>query len=143
MKNPLPQPAVQVHGWVLFDGECRFCTSLVHRYAVLLQRAGFMSAPLQTPWVGARLGLPAGRLPGEVIVLTAEGRVFGGVDAILHVLRWIWWGWPLFMLGQLPGVHALGGVAYRLVARHRHCLGGVCRLPRQRHHGPVSFFEMP
>ena len=131
------------HGWLLYDGECRFCTGMIRRYAALLQRTGFTPAALQTPWVGRRLGLPAGRTPGEVIVLTEAGRVLGGADAILQVLRWTWWGRPLFVLGQLPGLHWLCGAAYRQVARHRHCLGGACQLPRRPHHGPASFFEMP
>jgi len=144
MNTSPPQPQFAgPHGWVLYDGECRFCTGMIRRYAAWLQHAGFTPAALQTPWVGRRLGLAAGRTPGEVIVLTTEGQVMGGADAILHVLRWTWWGRPLFVLGHLPGLHWLCGAAYRQVARRRHCLGGACQPPRMRHHGPASFFEMP
>jgi len=130
-------------GWVLYDGDCQFCTGTVRRFASLLRRARFTPEPLQAPWVSERLGLQTGRIPDEMMVLTTDGKVFGGADGIIYLLRWIWWAWPLFVVAQIPGMHGLLRAGYRQVARNRHCLSGACRIPRQRHRGTAAFYELP
>jgi len=95
------------------------------------------------PWVSKRLGLPTGYIPDEMIVLTGGGKALEGVDGIIYLLRWIWWAWPAFALTRLPGMHGLLRMGYRYVARHRHCIGGACRIRRRRRRGTASFYEMP
>ena len=36
-------------------------------------------------------------------VLTAEGAVYGGANAILFLARQILWAWPVYFCGRLPG----------------------------------------
>jgi alginate O-acetyltransferase complex protein AlgI len=114
--------------WLLFDGECSLCSASVRLFSHTLQRHGFALAPLQTPWVRERLGLPEGEPPVEMRVLLANGDAPGGADAILEIARRIWWGWPLFVLAKLPGIKPLLRALYRIIAANRYCANGTCNM---------------
>ena len=122
----------QNSGWVLYDGECQFCINNVRRHEKLLRQHGFEPVTLQTPWVRERFGLKPGSELTEMIVLTADGKRFGGADGIAQIARRIWWAWPLFALAQIPGIHFIFRTIYRRVAANRHCLGGMCKAPGQK-----------
>lgn len=107
--------------WVFYDGECEFCRSLARRFRSTLRRRGFGLAPLQDPRVATLLGLPANLLLQEMRVLTAEGEVLGGAQAVTFLARKIWWAWPVYAAAKLPGMRPLLHAAYRWVADHRHC----------------------
>lgn len=108
-------------GWVLYDAACQFCTRWAQWSARILGRRGFSIAPLQLPWVRERLRLPEAELLAEMRVLTVEGKVFGGADALVFLARQIWWAWPLWLAAQLPGMRLLLRVGYRHVADARSC----------------------
>lgn len=112
---------------MLYDGECRLCARSAHRFGTLLRRAGFAPAPLQSQRAAGPLT--------EMLVITPDGRTFGGADALMQIARRIWWAWPLFLLAQLPGVLPLLRLAYRKLAAKRHCMGGACRLTGRRMRG--------
>lgn len=116
-------------GWVLFDGDCPWCVGWARRAGGALARRGFALAPLQTPWVRARLGLAEGVRPEEMAVLTAQGRVLGGADALLELARHFWWARWVRGLARLPGVLPLLHAAYRWGAARRPCANGACALP--------------
>ena len=118
-------------GWVLFDGNCRWCVGTARQFARLLRGHGFEPAALQTPWVRKRLGLASEDEPAEMVVLTAGGAVFGGADGILQIARRIWWAWPLFAVAKIPGITQLLRAAYRRLADNRHCFDGACRTTSQ------------
>lgn len=111
-------------GWLFFDGDCRFCTSLAQRLRPVLQPRGFELAELQDPRVRDLLRLPDEELLREVLLLLLDGTLLGGAGAILYLARKIWWAWPLAALSYLPGVRILARAVYRWVASHRHCLAG-------------------
>src|SRR5581483_12129479 len=94
-------------GWVLYDGDCALCRWWVDRSHALLLRHGFHLAPLQAPWVKLRLGLNEDDLLAEMRLLTANGRVYGGADAIIRITRSIWWAWPIYTAAQMPGIKPL------------------------------------
>ena len=122
--------ADSIIGWVLYDGECPLCTGAAAWFARLLQRHRFRLAPLQTDWVRLRLDLaPDAPLP-EMRLLAADGRVYGGAEALVQIARRIWWASPVFALAHLPGGMILLHGFYRRLAANRHCLGGACRLPK-------------
>src|SRR5206468_9186996 len=77
-------PSGRAVGWVLYDRECRLCVGAVHRFERILQRHRFEVVALQTDWARQRLGLPAGSRPVEMALLTSDGRVRGGADALLE-----------------------------------------------------------
>lgn len=119
---------IDPRGWVLYDGSCPICRGGVERFHRILHARGFGLAPLQTPWVQMRLGLKSDSSLEEMKVLTHDGRVFGGADALIYLAGQVWWAWPLSVLCWLPGMRQLAWGLYRWVARNRYCLGGTCQI---------------
>lgn len=118
-------------GWVFIDGDCPLCVSTTERLAPLFNRLGLDVATQQTPWVRERLGLQEGEPLTEVYVLSADGTLFGGADAVMYVARQIWWAWPLYLISRLPGAMFILSAIYRRIAANRSCISGVChRRPR-------------
>jgi predicted DCC family thiol-disulfide oxidoreductase YuxK len=98
----------------------------------MLTRRGFDLAPLQTPWVAECFDLALPERPKEMLLLSADGRIFGGMDAILFIARSVWWAWPLYVMGKVPIVRRVLSKGYRWLAAHRMCFGGEC--PIHAHH---------
>jgi predicted DCC family thiol-disulfide oxidoreductase YuxK len=113
-------------GWVFFDADCAFCRDFARRFRRVLEARGFALAPLQAPRVQDLLALPAEQLLSEMRVLTAEGKQFGGADAVLFLCSKIWWVRPLWALAHVPGMPRLLGAAYRWVAAQRHSASATC-----------------
>ena len=121
--------------WLVFDGDCGFCTSSAGWVARRLHHPGRPDA-LLVPWqrtdlVG--LGTTAARAQREVLWVTPDGPVLGGAEAFAGWLRS--GGRPYAALGVLlglPGVRLLAAAGYRLVAANRSRLPGgtpACALP--------------
>ncbi len=80
-----------------------------------------------------KLGQSEEDLLSQTRLLTAEGVLYGGADALMAIAREIWWAKPLYWIAALPFVKpALRGV-YGFVARHRYCFG--------RTYGPAQRFS--
>jgi predicted DCC family thiol-disulfide oxidoreductase YuxK len=118
-------------GWVFFDRDCSICTSLASRFRRTFQKRGFGLATLQDPRVAALLALPPDQLLREMRVVTTEGKIYGGAEAIVYLAGQIWWAWPLFAAAKIPGVPRILDIGYRWVADHRHCSSGLCALPER------------
>jgi predicted DCC family thiol-disulfide oxidoreductase YuxK len=86
---------------------------------------------LQDPRVQALLALPPEDLLREMRVATANGKVFGGAEAIVYLARKIWWAWPLYAAAKLPAALRILDVYYRWFADHRTCLSGSCSISRK------------
>jgi predicted DCC family thiol-disulfide oxidoreductase YuxK len=136
-----------IQGWVFYDADCAFCTAWAGRAHDLLARRGYRLAPLQAEWVRLRLGLKDDEPLQEMKLLTADGRILGGADAIIQTAGSVWWAWPLFALSQFPGIKPLLRIIYRWVARNRHCHGNHCLISgppaKTQRHGTSSFYELP
>src|SRR5437879_3858369 len=92
-----------IRGWVLYDGECAFCTKWITSMEPLLERHGFATEALQAQWVAKRLKIPAVQLLDDIRLLKRDGAVLNGAvlngaDAYLFVMRQIGWAWPLYAL---------------------------------------------
>jgi predicted DCC family thiol-disulfide oxidoreductase YuxK len=121
-------------GWVFFDRDCSFCTSLARRFRGTIEKRGFGLAALQDPRVQSLLNLAPEDLLQEMRVATADGKIYGGAEAIVYLARQIWWAWPLFAAAKLPGAPRILDACYRWFADHRTCSSGVCSLsPKNRH----------
>src|SRR5438067_5058688 len=72
----------KISGWILYDAECELCVALAQRFMRPLGRRGFRFAALQSPWVAERLQLPPQELLAEMRLLTPDGRMRGGADAV-------------------------------------------------------------
>ena len=115
-------------GWILYDGDCGFCSRWVGFWAGTLRRHGFTTAPLQEVWVHEKLSMHPAELLRDVRLLTPTDELFSGADVYLEVARRIWWAWPLYAIFHLPGFRWLIETGYRWFARNRYCISGACRL---------------
>lgn len=112
--------------WVCYDAECPLCIRWTNRFRSLLERHGFALLPLQSPAVRATLGIPRDELLAEMRVITSDGRIFGGADALLYIARSLFW--PASEVTRIPGASALLRSIYRFVARNRNCSTGTCTI---------------
>ena len=83
------------------------------------------------PWTQKQLGLKPGEPLVEMKLLTEDGQIYGGADALAQIARRIWWAWPLFALTQIPGTAILLRGIYQRIAANRNCIGNACQLPKQ------------
>lgn len=134
MSRIAPQPDRQVP-WLIFDGDCAFCTSSVTWIADRLRRPG-RPEPRIVPWQFtdlAAVGTSEERATREVLWLDLRGQVSGGAVAFAAWLRFA--GGPYRIAGtilRLPVVAQLAGLVYRAIAANRHKLPGgspACALP--------------
>ena len=126
--SPVHGTAVRRHGWIFYDGQCRFCTAAARTWQRVFARRGFEFLPLQTPWVQQRLGLRPDAPLEEMRVLTARNEDLSGADAVVYLARQIWWTRPIAGLARLPGMTGLLDRGYRWIARHRGCTHTKCGL---------------
>ncbi|MDG0790161.1 DUF393 domain-containing protein [Cohnella ginsengisoli] len=126
---------------VYYDGECKLCLTAVDRLRRSRTRSELRYVPLQSVPAGS-LGDVRGALDGEAGHLSqilvkdeSAGKVTGGADAVMLLLRdmpYLAW---LGRLGALPGLRLLSAAVYRLVAKYRYrlfgksdaCEDGSCR----------------
>jgi predicted DCC family thiol-disulfide oxidoreductase YuxK len=101
------------------------CIRWVERIRTPLERHGFTFLPLQSAGVRESLGLPERDLLKEMRVITREGSIYGGADALVYLSQFIFK--PLFWLGHLPGAKPLLRFAYNFLATHRTCDANGCR----------------
>jgi predicted DCC family thiol-disulfide oxidoreductase YuxK len=119
---------------VIYDAQCGFC-SASRRFAEgfdTRQQLHFVS--MHEPDLLSRFPQLHGLdLNGSMHVLTPDGRVHREIEAVRAILRQLpGLQWMALLFG-LPGVHALGNLGYRWVARNRMCLmGSTCRLPQRK-----------
>lgn len=114
-----------MNGAILYDAECRMCRDMMRRFERTFTSRGFVFAPLQ-------LELRPGQRPAEMRVRTADGRDFGGTDAVLFLAGFVWWGRPLRWFARIPGAKRLLHRIYREIASRRSCDNGACLLPEVR-----------
>ena len=119
----------EVAGWILYDGACGFCRRWVPFWEGTLRRRGFAIAPLQAPWVQARLEGVAGDPLDDLRLLLCTGELISGANVYRYAMRRIWWAYPVFVFATLPGCASVFDASYRWVARHRHQVSEVCGMP--------------
>ncbi len=78
-------------GWIFYDGGCRRCVALARRWERAMARRSFRLAPLQADWVRARFAVSDEQLLREMRILTPDGKVFGGAEALVELSRTFWW----------------------------------------------------
>ncbi|HXJ81369.1 MAG TPA: DUF393 domain-containing protein [Candidatus Methylomirabilis sp.] len=120
--------AAAPEGWVLFDGGCGICARWVPFWRPTLGRLGLAVASLQAPWVMERLGLSADDALTDIRLLLRDGRQLRGADVYRHVMRRLWWAYPVYLLASAPGLRWLFDRAYRTFADHRHRISAACGL---------------
>jgi predicted DCC family thiol-disulfide oxidoreductase YuxK len=116
-------------GWVLYDDSCGFCRRWIPFWADTLSKRGFGIASLQSEWVVQRLNVPQEDLLFDLRLLFADGGQVRGADVYRHVMRRIWWAYPLYVLSVAPGLRLVFDWAYRTFADNRYRFSRACRLP--------------
>jgi predicted DCC family thiol-disulfide oxidoreductase YuxK len=140
---------LQPAGRVLYDGACPRC-----RASMALLSASdpdHVVEPIDLTAVDVTTVHPS--LTKEAClramhVVRADGRVTAGFDAVVTLARWLPLGWPLGIVGGLPGVAALGRRAYNALAASRPrdvpCTDETCSIharPSGRHHDVAAGAE--
>lgn len=116
---------------IVWDDECGFCNAIMRRVRPDFEPRGFVFVPLRQ-WHAERGAEAGAGRADEMLVVDPTGRIYGGADAVLYLMRRRWYAWPLGQLGRLPLViHALRA-GYRWVARNRHCISGTCQVKGRR-----------
>jgi predicted DCC family thiol-disulfide oxidoreductase YuxK len=136
-----------IKGWVFYDAECPLCRGWAERSHGVLAKRGWHFVPLQAQWARLQLGLAENAPLLEMKLLTADGRIFGGADALIQLARAIRWAWPAFALAQLPGVKWALSRGYARLAARRHCAGERCNISKlevkSSHAVASAFYEIP
>ena len=113
--------AIPFHGWIFFDEDCSFCRKLALHFEHTFAKSGFHFEPLQRDWVRKRLNLTREQALEEMRVLTHDGKVFGGAEAVIFLARQIWWARPLASIARFGFIHSWLNQSYRWIAAHRTC----------------------
>jgi len=118
-------------GWGFFDRECKICTAMARRFRGPLEARGFGLAALQDPRASALLRIPEAQMLEEMRVVTSEGELYGGADAIVYLALQIWWAWPLYAAARWLGARPLMARGYRWFASHRKCSPAGCEVAKE------------
>jgi glyoxylase-like metal-dependent hydrolase (beta-lactamase superfamily II)/predicted DCC family thiol-disulfide oxidoreductase YuxK len=120
---------------VLYDGQCEICQSCV-AWLRTLDRAGRTDCVPIDPETLAAID-PRLRLDEclrQLHVVTPEGAILVGWDAVARLARLFPSTWLIGALGSTIGFRSLGRLLYGFVARNRFalskCRGGSCRVAR-------------
>lgn len=116
---------------VIFDGLCSLCVGSVRALKRLDWRHRLTYVDVQQ-WAFLETHYPAlerDAVLGAIHVVTGDGRILAGYEAVRHVLRYLpalMWLVPLL---HVPGVTWLGPRVYAFVAAHRYVFNRVLGLP--------------
>ena len=124
-----PPLVTPMHGWVLYDGPCGFCSRWVPFWGPTLRRHGFDIETLQAGWVADKLKLPPEQLAQDIRLLLANGEQRQGADVYRYVMQHIWWARPLYALASAPLLRNVFDAAYRQFADNRYWISRTCHMP--------------
>ena len=116
-------------GWVLYDGNCGFCSRWVPFWETTLKKRGFRIAPLQAEWVAEKFDLSHDELTADFRLLLADGEKLAGAEVYRYLMRHLWWATPLYLLSILPICRNLFDAGYRAFADNRYWISRTCHLP--------------
>ncbi len=121
--------------WIIYDGDCAFCTSSAHWLARRLHRPMGPNARI-VPWQFtdlAALGTTAERTQREALWVSTDGTIYGGAAAFAEWLKFRGGAYGIAGLVMgLPVVRALAAAVYGVIAKNRHRMPGgspACALP--------------
>ncbi|MEO6421064.1 MAG: DUF393 domain-containing protein [Polyangiaceae bacterium] len=112
--------------WIaLYDGHCRICTAGAKRLARWGAPGRVELRSFQEDGALAAFpGIAFDECMKRIVVVSPDGRVFGGAEAIARVVMTIRVVGFAAYAYYVPGVRQLAELAYRTVANNRYSLGG-------------------
>jgi predicted DCC family thiol-disulfide oxidoreductase YuxK len=115
---------------LVFDDTCGFCSRSV-RFILRHDRAGTLRFAGSTSVFAQELtlGNPHIRPADSLLWVNGSGCIDDASDAVLRVAAYLGWPWSVVCaLRAIP--RPVRDAAYRIIARHRHRIGGpVCLVP--------------
>jgi glyoxylase-like metal-dependent hydrolase (beta-lactamase superfamily II)/predicted DCC family thiol-disulfide oxidoreductase YuxK len=129
----------------IYDEQCEICQAFIS-WLKLLDRHGKVTAVPIVPELLAAIhpSLELDACLRELHVVTPQGDVRRGWDAVAELARLFPATFVIGWLGTIPPFRWLGRAAYRFVARNRYavskCRGGACRVARPDEVKQKSFF---
>jgi predicted DCC family thiol-disulfide oxidoreductase YuxK len=124
----------------IYDGYCVLCKQTKRMVMALdwLHRVEFLDLHNWNVVEARYPQLDFDAAMGEIHVVTPDGQLIGGFDAMRRMLRDLPLGFPVWLVLHLPGMNWLGPKLYRLVARNRYrinkwfgvelCDNGTCKV---------------
>ncbi len=110
---------------ILYDGHCRFCTAGARKLALLMRRGSVELVDFQQPGALDRFpGISYEACMERMYLVTPDGRVFGGAEAIAQALATLPGVGRLALLYYVPGIRQLLDRLYRLIAANRYRIMG-------------------
>ncbi len=123
---PCAAPRVRpARGILGYDRDCPMCRAAARIIGPFAHHHGFRLAPLQSPAMRRALG-GDGVVPDEIKLLCADGRVLGGVSALLAVITIVPWLARLRRVARCRALRTALDRGYRWVAEHRRCRSAGC-----------------
>lgn len=132
------QPAFPREGWILYDGQCRFCWRWVHFWKDVVGSRGLAIMDLQSASADRMLQISQENLLDDIRVLTRSGKLESGADAYLYVARRIWWAWPFYAIFSMPGFNWILWRGYKWFNRNRYRISRHCSLPQKTDQGSTQ-----
>jgi predicted DCC family thiol-disulfide oxidoreductase YuxK len=113
---------------LIYDGECRLCTSAKRGIERLGTDSDVQFVPYQSEDAVAKLGSEyrPGR-PDAAFLIEADGRIRRGLDAFLPLLPGLPGGRILLWMLRVPLLRPLAYHLYRLIAKYRYQWFGAVR----------------
>ena len=100
-------------GWVLYDDGRGFGRSWFPFWAQALRRRGYDIAPLRSRWVQKHFELPPELTLYDLRLLLLDGTDLQGPEVYRHLIKQIWWAYPLYLLASAPMLRQVFDVACR------------------------------
>jgi glyoxylase-like metal-dependent hydrolase (beta-lactamase superfamily II)/predicted DCC family thiol-disulfide oxidoreductase YuxK len=120
---------------VLYDGQCEICQACVSWLNALDRQNETISLPISAevlPTVDSRLRCD--ECLRQLHVLTPDGEIVAGWDAVACLARLFPSTWLIGVLGRLFPFRSAGRLLYGFVAKNRYalskCRGGACRVAK-------------
>ncbi|MCB1122026.1 MAG: DUF393 domain-containing protein [Verrucomicrobiae bacterium] len=114
--------------WILYDTECGICRMTQWCLAKSFEQRGFRWESLHADWVRDATRMDRTQLLEDMKVLSEGDGIYAGVDAWLYLARYVWWLFPLRLLGTWNLGYRCMDFIYRTLAANRHCFSGSCQI---------------
>ncbi|NWJ47591.1 MAG: DUF393 domain-containing protein [Chloroflexi bacterium] len=109
---------------LLYDATCRFCTASSQQALKLAPKGSIKPLDINNPEIQARYHIKAKAAQREMHIVTPEGKIIKGAQAVRYILYLNKGLKPLSYLWKVPGFDVLAQSAYLLVADNRYLLMG-------------------
>jgi len=108
---------------VFYDGSCRICVGFTGWLRHIDGKKQFRLEPYQDNALLSQYGLRQENLEREIHIMTSEGKIFRGADAVLEIWQHSghWSGFAAVIF-KVPPLIWLARLIYKLIARYRRSL---------------------